>query len=105
MHCISDSCATNCSRCSSHWLGALSAHTVRISSIIAHRPQAEPHRPIIRRLWHFELAAATLRLDRCCGTDANLASNRPPASWRRVICWVRALGKTREVSHNCYEFA
>jgi hypothetical protein len=31
MHCISDPCETNCSRCSSHWLGALSAHTVRIS--------------------------------------------------------------------------
>src|SRR5271163_1382005 len=36
MHCISDPCETNCSRCSSHWLGAFRAHTVRISSIIAY---------------------------------------------------------------------
>jgi hypothetical protein len=36
MHCISDPCEANCSRCSWHWPGALSAHTVSISSIMAH---------------------------------------------------------------------
>ena len=41
MHCISDPCETNCSRCSSHWVGALRAHTVRISSIIAYLPSSE----------------------------------------------------------------
>jgi hypothetical protein len=40
MHCISDSSEENCSRRSSHSPGALSAHTVRINSIIAHLPSS-----------------------------------------------------------------
>jgi hypothetical protein len=41
MHCISDPCETNCSRCSRHRSGALSAHTVSIRSIIAHLSSSE----------------------------------------------------------------
>src|ERR1700733_15214946 len=87
MHCISDSSAANCSRCSLHWPGALSAHTVRMSSIIVHPFQAEPHRvdcgilsgtPQLRGL--IDLATPTL--------------SRPDT----------ALGKTCKVSQSCDEF-
>ena len=46
MHCMIDPCETNSNRCSSHWLGAFSAHTVRISSIIAHLLSSENRAPL-----------------------------------------------------------
>ena len=41
MHCISDPCEINCSRCSSHWLGVFNAHTVKMISITTHLPLSE----------------------------------------------------------------
>lgn len=41
MHCISDPCEINCSRCSSHWLGVFNAHIVKMISITTHLPLSE----------------------------------------------------------------
>jgi hypothetical protein len=79
MHCMSDPCETNCSRCSRHRSGALSAHTVSISSIIAHLCQARlappPHANIAPLdFWHPTLRTCR-NVSQCSDHHATSGSN------------------------------
>jgi hypothetical protein len=82
MHCIRDSCATNDNRCSSHRLGAFSAHTIKISSIIATCLQADWRHSRARQLWHFPKGTATLRHLRAA---SEALRHRPRAHHRRGV--------------------
>lgn len=74
MHCINDSCETNGSRCSWHWPGALSAHTVSISSIIAHLSSSDTRSsPLANPACSTSKQSTSSRADPAC------ASNHPAA--------------------------